>query len=71
MSHTPCRVWDEGSRACPERSRKERLGQPQALPVALSFCRLFGQDVLKTSFRKNSDSPPLSFFTSNDIINLP
>jgi tRNA uridine 5-carbamoylmethylation protein Kti12 len=34
-----------------------RLGQPQALKVALSFCRLFGQDVLKTSFRKNSDSP--------------
>ncbi|WP_349027595.1 hypothetical protein [Methyloglobulus sp.] len=36
-----------------------RLGQPQALAVALSFCRLFGQDILKTSFRKNSDSPLL------------
>ncbi|NOS73364.1 MAG: hypothetical protein HOP36_02240 [Methyloglobulus sp.] len=27
------------------------------MAVALSFCRLFGQEVLKTSFRKNSDSP--------------
>ena len=27
------------------------------MAVALSFCRLFGQDVLKTSFRKYSDSP--------------
>ena len=58
MFHIP--RWYETSVAEPilSVSRKERLGRPQAFGgrVALSCCRLFGQETLKTSFRKNSDS---------------
>jgi hypothetical protein len=35
-----------------------RLGQSQALAVALSFCRLLGLGCPKQAFAKNSDSLP-------------
>ncbi|MEQ1545695.1 MAG: hypothetical protein ABL924_11685 [Methyloglobulus sp.] len=54
MSRTPCRVWDEGSRT--------------AGAAALSFCRLFEQDVLKTSFRKDSDSPLVFLLESLQLL---